>query len=270
MTTDATAAADIVYPETDGMPLPDGEYQAPLYIRIVGTLRTFFRDVAGARVNGDTFIYYVQGDPRRFFSPDCYVALGLGEEAIEAIERNNTYLLWEMGKPPDFILEIGSPSTADVDVGSKRELYAEIGVGEYWRYDGTGGDFYGEALVGERLADGEYERLEMRTEEDGSVWCHSAALNLDLWWVDGELRFWDPVGEQWLLSHEEEHDGRLEAQERVEVERGGRLIAEAEAESAQERAESAQARLEAERDGRLAAEARASQLEAELRRLRGE
>ncbi len=36
MTTGAAAA--IVYPETDGMPLPDGEYQAPLYVRIVSIL----------------------------------------------------------------------------------------------------------------------------------------------------------------------------------------------------------------------------------------
>ena len=33
----------------------------------------------------------------------------------------------------------------------------------------------------------------------------SVVLNLDLWWVDGELRFWDPIDERWLLSHEEEH-----------------------------------------------------------------
>ena len=242
MTTESTAT--IVYPETDGVPLPDGEYQAPLYIRIVGILRTFFRNIRGARVNGDTFIYYVEGDPRRSVSPDCYVVFGLSDAAQESLslEGNNTYLLWEVGKPPDFILEIGSPSTARVDRGRKRDLYAELGVGEYWRYDGTGGDFYREPLVGERLVDGEYRRFEMRHKDDGSVWAHSDALNLDLWWVDGELRFWDPVGEEWLLSHEEEHDGRL-------AERGGRLIAEARAETA---------------------EARAAQLEAELRRLRGE
>ena len=110
--------------------------------------------------------------------------------------------------------------------------------------------------MGERLVDGEYQRFPMRSEDDGSVWSHSDVLNLDLWWVDGELRFWDPVGEQWLLSHEEEHDGRL-------AERGGRLIAEAQAESAQ-------AQVEVEREGRLAAESRAAELEAELRRLRGE
>ena len=198
-----TKGATIVYPETDGMPLPDGEYQAPLYIRAVGTLRVYFRDVLGARVNGDTFIYYVEGNPRRSVSPDCYVALGLSAESLESIERNNVYLLWEVGKAPDFVLEIGSPSTASRDLGRKRDLYADLGVGEYWRYDETGGNFYGEPLVGERLVDGEYQRLELRRESDGSVWCHSDALNLDLWWMDGELRFWNPVAGRWLLSHEE-------------------------------------------------------------------
>ncbi len=122
-------------------------------------------------MNGESFIYYVEGNPRRSFSPDCYVVFGLSETALESLslEGNNTYLLWEVGKPPDFILEIGSPSTAMADLGSKRDLYAELGVGEYWRYDGTGGEFYGEPLVGERLVDGEYRRLEMRRESAGRV-----------------------------------------------------------------------------------------------------
>ncbi len=235
MTTGAATA--IFYPESDGMPLPDGEFQAPLYIRVVGTLRVHFKDVPGARVNGDTFLYYVEGNPRRSVSPDCYVVFGLSEAAQHSLslEGNNTYLLWEVGKPPDFILEIGSPSTASADLGRKRDLYAELGVGEYWRYDATGGDFHGEPLVGEYLVDGEYRRFEMRRETDGRVWSHSDVLNLDLWWDDRVLSFWDPVDERWLLSHEEE-----------------------------------KARADEERSGRLAAEARLVELEAELRRLRGE
>ena len=235
MTTPATTS--IVYPESDGMPLPDGEFQAPLYVRIVGTLRTHFRDILGARVNGDTFIYYVEGNPRRSISPDCYVVFGLSEAALRSLslEGNNTYLLWEVGKPPDFILEIGSPSTARADLGRKRDLYAELGVAEYWRYDATGGEFYGEPLVGERLLDGEYSRVELRHENHGRIWSHSEALNLDLWWADGELRFWDPVADRWLLSQEGERDGRLVAEARAE-----------------------------------AAESRVAELEAELRRLRGE
>ena len=243
MTTQATTK--VFYPETDGMPLPDGLTQAPLYIRIVGTLRTFFRKFADCEVNGDVFIYYVEGDNRRTVAPDCFVVFGLSDAALESLAARNTYLLWEVGKPPEFILEIGSPSTGHVDTGRKRELYAELGVSEYWRYDETGGDYYGEPLVGERLVDGEYERLEMRYEDDGDVWSHSDALNLDLWWQDGELRFWDPVAGEWLLTQDEEQDGRLQA--------------EARAESAEEWAGT-------ERQARLAAEQRIAQLEAEMRR----
>ena len=259
------SAPAIVYPETDGMPLPDGEYQAPLYVRTVGTLRTHFRDIPGARVNGDTFIYYVEGAPRRSVSPDCYVVFGLTDAALHSLslEGNNTYLLWEVGKAPDFILEIGSESTANADLVRKRDLYAELGVGEYWRYDATGGEFYGERLVGERLVGGEYSGVELRHESDGRIWSHSEALNLDLWWVEGELRFWDPVTDRWLLSQEEEQDGRLAAEARAETaevhayeERTERLAAEARANTAEARAETAEARM--------------AELEEELRRLRGE
>ena len=256
-------ATEIVYPETDGMPLPDGEFQAPLYIAIVGTLRGHFKDISGTRVNGDTFIYYTEGNPRRSFSPDCYVALGLSEDAIASIERNNVYLLWEVGKAPDFILEIGSPSTARTDLGSKRDLYAELGVSEYWRYDATGGKFYGEPLVGERLVDGKYRRIEIRQESDGRLWSRSDALNLDLWWEDGELRFWDPVAERWLLSQAEAIDVAEEATARAEEERSSRIVAESRAEEERAVRLAAEARAEA-------AETRAAELETELRRLRGE
>ncbi len=245
----ATTATAIFYPETDGMPLPDGETQAPQYVKVVGTVQVHFRNIPGARVNGNTFIYYIKGDSRFSVSPDCYVVLNLTPEAEASIERNNVYLLWEVGKAPDFVLEIGSKSTARVDMGRKRNLYAELGVREYWRYDPTGGEFYGEPLVGERLVDGEYRRFEIRHESDGRVWSHSEVLNLELWWLEGELRFWDPVIGRWLLNMEEEHDGRLEAESRAYI---------------------AEAQVEEEQAARIAAEARLAELEAELRRLRGE
>ncbi len=67
-------------------------------------------------------------------------------------------------------------------------------MGEYRRYDATGGEFYGEPLVGEYLQDGEYHRFELRRDADGREWSHSEALNLDIWWTEDDLRFWDHVG----------------------------------------------------------------------------
>ena len=229
----------VVYPETDGKPLPDGEYQAPLYIEVVGTLRTHFSNRPDVHVNGNTMFYYEEGNPRRVISPDCYVAIGVD---VERILRNNTYLLWEMGKPPDFVLEIGSPSTARNDLGSKRDLYARLGIGEYWRFDGTGKDFYREPLAGEYLQDGEYRRYDLNSEDDGMVWGHSPTLNLDLCWDNGRLRYYDPVAQIWLLNQQEEHAANVAAQAAVSTERAARQ----------------------------SAEARVAELEEELRRLRGD
>ena len=81
-------------------------------------------------MNGDTLIYDIEGNPRRSVSPDCYVALDLSANALESIERNNVYLLSEVGKASDFIPEIGSHSRSRADLGRKRDLYAEVGVSD--------------------------------------------------------------------------------------------------------------------------------------------
>ena len=212
MSTRITGKKAIVYPETDGKPLPDGEYQAPLYVEIVGTLRTHFSNRPDVHVNGNTMFYYEEGNPRRVISPDCYVAFGVD---VAAILRNNTYLLWDVGKPPDFVLEIGSPSTGRNDLGPKRDLYARLGVGEYWRFDGTGGNFYREPLAGEYLEDGEYRRFDLHHETDGMVWGHSPTLDLDLCWDNGRLRYHDPATGTWLMNQQEEREARRAAESRV-------------------------------------------------------
>ena len=227
---------DVHYPDSDDEPLPDGRYQEPYFSEIVGTVREHFSDRPDVEVSGNTFIYYEEGNPRRFISPDLHVTLDVTAEGFASMDYRNTYLVWEIGKPADFVLEIASESTARRDVTEKRALYARIGFGEYWRFDGTGGDFYGEALVGEYLgADGQYHRFEVVPDQQGRPHGYSPALGLWLYWEDNQLRFYDPVTGQWLRTRSEERAGR-------------------------EAAEAAQ----------QTAEARVAELEAELQRLRGE
>ena len=286
MTTQTPTQTAIIYPETDGQPMPDGEYQAPIYVDALATLRTRYENSPDVRVNGNTFLYYVEGNPNMSVSPDCYVATGLSQEQQENIDRNNTYRLWEVGKPPEFVMEIASENTKSNDLIGKRALYANLGISEYWRYDQTGGDFYGEPLVGEILVEGEYERIRMREDDDGRVWARSPALNLDLYWDDGELRFWDPVAQEWLLKHREEHAarlaehaGRLAAESRANQEQAARVaeqtareIAESRAEqeqagrlAAEERAQAAESRIAEEQAARQALESRLAELQAQLR-----
>ena len=77
-----TKPATIVYPETDGMPLPDGAYQAPLYYKVNSELDIPFKDDPYNVVNGNTFIYYVEGDPRRSVAPDCFVIFDVPDEKV--------------------------------------------------------------------------------------------------------------------------------------------------------------------------------------------
>ena len=104
----------------------------------------------------NSIVYYDPADRNRRVQPDVYIAFDVDAEAIR---RRNGYVIWEVGKPPDFVLEVASESTADNDSGSKRDLYARIGISEYWRFDRTGGDLHGAGLTGEYLEGGNYRPI---------------------------------------------------------------------------------------------------------------
>ena len=181
--------------------------------------------------------------------PDLLVAFNVDPAAHRA---RNGYLIPEQGKPPDFVLEVASPSTAARDEGLKRENYAEMGIPEYWRFDDTGGNLYAAALAGDRLIDGEYHPIPIHRAPNGDYWGRSQVLGLDLCWQNGQLRFWDPIGHRYLTTHDEMHD----------------ITQASEAARRQEAAarHEAEAQLDRERAARLEAEARVRQLEEELRR----
>ncbi|MXY22160.1 MAG: hypothetical protein F4Y49_12610 [Dehalococcoidia bacterium] len=44
------------------------------------------------------------------------------------------------------------------DCTDKRETYAEYSVGEYWRFDHSGGEYHDAPLAGDRLVIGELVR----------------------------------------------------------------------------------------------------------------
>ena len=67
----------------------------------------------------------------------------------------SSHRLWEEPKAPDFVLEIASESTHRIDQGQKRDLYAGMGVVEYWQYDPVG-DYFEPPLLGFRLVEGRY------------------------------------------------------------------------------------------------------------------
>ena len=57
------------------------------------------------------------------------------------------------------MLEVASRTTGFVDYTAKRVDYARYGVGEYWRFDPTRGEYHDDALAGDRLVGGRYEPI---------------------------------------------------------------------------------------------------------------
>ena len=209
-------------------------------------LRLYFARRDDVLISGEGFLRHEATNNAERLAPDCVVAFGVNPEGIVA---RNGYVISEVGKPPNFVLEVLSRSTGRRDYTVKREGYAGYGVTEYWRFDHTGGRYHDAPLAGDMLVGDEYEPVVIHEEAEGLLWGHSAVLGLDLCWDDGQLRFRDPATGEFLPTLEE-------------------LQAEAEAERAAR--ETAEARAESERAARQSAEARVAELEAELRRLRGE
>ena len=241
-----TALPSIFYEDPE--PVEDGMQQATTILEVGYLLTDYFRNKPDVFVSTGGFIFYDPSNGNRRIAPDIYIAFDVDVEGI--YENLPNYWIWEVGKPPDFALEVASPSTADNDLGRKRDLYARLGITEYWRLDPTDGDLYGQPLSGERLVDGEYRPLELNTATDGTTWAYSEILDLRFHWgLDLEDQF-------------DVRDPRTGLTIRLsDVERRARLAVE-------DRLAATQDTMLEERSARRAAEARERELRAEIERLR--
>ena len=225
---------------------------------LIATLRQYLGRQETTLITGDH--YLCEAIARSMAGaryPDLLVAF---DADLELYLENNGYIISRQGKPPDFVLEIASESTGEIDTGCKRRDYARMGIPEYWRFDETG-QHHKTRLAGDRLgADGQYHPFPIEETEDGVLYGYSPALNLLLRWQNGRLWWCDPVTRQPLPSLADEHAARIQAQARADQEQAARIQAQAEA----RRERDAHDR---ECEARLQAEARVHELEARLENL---
>ena len=239
-------------------PLPDPPWkldamrQMPYISRAYLILEDYFSERTDVLVGSEGYLCYYSNDRSDYVVPDCVVAFGVDPGSIR--DDRNGYVISEVGKPPDFVLEVASARTGKLDYEVKPGIYAGMGVAEYWRFDRTGGRYHDAPLAGDRLIDGVYVPIELTTTDDGVIWGHSQVLGLDLCWEQGHLRFYDPVAKAYLPDLAE-----AKAQLDTVVMALAEAEARADAETARADAETARANTEAQR---------ANEAEAELRRLR--
>ena len=217
--------------------------------------------------------------------PDLMVAFGVDADLLDA---RNGYVIEDHGKPPAFVMEIASKTTGSRDVW-KRTAYAALGVREYMMFDRTGGDYHDAPVWGGRLTDGRYAPIPVYTDDDGVHSVYSETLRLDVCWVDGKLRFRDPVHGEFFHTHAEAISAaelqtilreaaedraqaaeiaRQEAEDRAIAAESALQVAETARQANLERAQAAEAARQAKLERAQAAEAARREAEAEIEKLR--
>ena len=198
---------------------PRDDMQNPIHLYKPGYLYALHRHFGLAEttlVHSEIPLGHTTSQRAGILIPDLMIAFNVD---VPIIMEQGGFSIDLHGKAPEFVLEIASPNTSRNDETGKRLGYEAFGVQEYWRFDPTGGRRYRQGLAGDKLVDGEYKPVAI--ESDGAeFWGYSEALGLALCWVDGNLRWWDPVSGRYLLTHDE-------LDKELDVERGVRMAAEA-------------------------------------------
>ena len=246
------------YPTEDGEPMSATEFHGRQISILSEQLNDYFsRGDTLAYVGTDSFIYYQEGDVRKFVAPDVFVVLGVPSEPLR-----RSFYTWAEGAAPTVVFEFLSDSTAKEDRGEKmRRYFSEIGIHEYFIHQPEG-ERPPEFRGWRRSEDG-YEAIP--SDERGALYSETLNLLFSTEDLPNKLRFMRPYlpdGTPLVTLTESKAEtvaARAEATEakmRVEVAESRAAQAQAEADAAMAEAAEAKMRVEV-------AESRAAQAQAE-------
>jgi Uma2 family endonuclease len=116
----------------DGEPMDSNRHRQQMNL-LIESLQLAWNDRDDFFVGGNMFLYFSETQTRKntFRGPDVFVVL-------DTLRRDRkAWVVWEEdGKTPDVIIELLSESTAEVDPGEKKRIYARsLRVSEYFLFD---------------------------------------------------------------------------------------------------------------------------------------
>ncbi len=200
-------------PTEDGVPLESHWHRMQINL-LLDSLTHRWRHRQDFFAGGNMFIYYSlqQVRSREYKGPDLFVV-----KNIDGSYPRQKWVVWEEeGRYPDVIVELLSPSTAQEDLGNKKDLYEHtFHTSEYFCYDPDK-----ETLLGWRLGEAGY--MSLTADEDSRLWSIQLEAWIGLWegfyqqtqarW----LRFFDETGQ--LIPTEAEDVRRQVAAEHQRAE----------------------------------------------------
>jgi Uma2 family endonuclease len=210
MTLASLIQEEIDYPDTDGEPMAESDFQRKPLTYLVEALDLHFQTQPEVYVSGNLLIYYQPGNPKASVAPDVFIVFGVQKRP------RRIYQTWVEGKAPQVIIEITSHTTKTKDEKDKPLLYQRLGVTEYFQYDPTG-DYLRPALRGRRLNElQQYQEMSIETLTNGTLSLTSPLLGLDLHLYQGQLRLFNPLNGDYLLTYAEAECARRTAEAQVQ------------------------------------------------------
>jgi len=174
---------------------------------LIGCLERLWQERSNYYASGNLTIYYneEQLKKRDFCGPDFFVVLDTEKHS------RKSWVVWgEGGKYPNVIVEILSPSTANIDRNKKKNLYQNtFRTPNYFWFDPESLE-----LQGFRLIAGQYQAI--AANENGYLWSEQLELYLGIF--ERKLRYFTPTGELVLTAAEAELQER-EAKEQAILEK---------------------------------------------------
>ncbi|ASC73321.1 Hypothetical Protein XM38_042850 [Halomicronema hongdechloris C2206] len=163
------------------------QMETDLHVRqmllLISCLDWLWQDRDDFFASGNLTIYFSpkQIKSQDFRGPDFFVVLETERKS------RKSWVVWEEdGKYPNVIVELLSDSTAQVDRGTKKEIYQNtFRTPEYFWFDPDTLEFCGFLLVG-----GVYEAIDSNAV--GHLWSRQLGLYLGI--HDAQLRFFTPDG----------------------------------------------------------------------------
>ncbi|QYX33237.1 Uma2 family endonuclease [Sphaerospermopsis torques-reginae] len=178
---------DVIFPPSDlysDEPPVETELHLRQIILLLQCLEWLWKDRTDFYTAGNLTIYYSphQKKNENLRGPDFFVVLGTERKT------RKSWVVWdEDGKYPNVIIEILSPSTANSDKVTKKELYQNtFRTPDYFWFDP-----YTLEFSGFYLTNGQYQPLE--PNENGYLWSEQLGLYLGV--HEGLLRYFTPEGE---------------------------------------------------------------------------
>ncbi|NOT59781.1 MAG: Uma2 family endonuclease, partial [Acidobacteria bacterium] len=192
----------VYYPESDGQPMAETDVHRDLMIELISSLDRHFAAEKDVYVSGNLFLYYLQGEPSACLAPDVLFVRGIAKK------RRRTYKLWQEKRAPNVVFEISSHKTTKEDFSKKKQVYALLGVAEYYIFDPE----YEQQppLRAYRLRGRQYREVSIKNHR-----IKSEELNLELVDTGVTLRLFDQQTGKYLPTREEESALRKEAEVRA-------------------------------------------------------